>query len=200
MIDTNNPIGQYLTTFAPWINFWPNMALQAGIVGLPNVGKSTLFNAVSNSAKAQASNYRFCTIEPNVGLVDVPDMPKWSSWTIRSKRKSRKWKIPPTAHCSWTNTAWRNRRWTGSSHQLINYLTSTLISRQAFRKCEPGQYTEDGKRHRRQVWSTPILKKGSSRQKWSLMMILFATARNQQHVITEGFASKERNTWCRTEM
>ncbi len=49
------------------------MPLQAGIVGLPNVGKSTLFNAVSNSAKAQASNYRFCTIDPNVGLVDVPD-------------------------------------------------------------------------------------------------------------------------------
>lgn len=49
------------------------MALQAGIVGLPNVGKSTLFNAVSSSAKAQASNYRFCTIDPNVGLVDVPD-------------------------------------------------------------------------------------------------------------------------------
>lgn len=40
---------------------------------MPNVGKSTLFNAVSSSAKAQASNYRFCTIEPNVGLVDVPD-------------------------------------------------------------------------------------------------------------------------------
>src|ERR1051326_7269465 len=50
------------------------MSLQAGIVGLPNVGKSTLFNAVSNSAKAQASNYRFCTIEPNIGLVDVPDL------------------------------------------------------------------------------------------------------------------------------
>ncbi len=49
------------------------MALKAGIVGLPNVGKSTLFKAVSNSAKAQASNYRFCTIEPNTGLVNVPD-------------------------------------------------------------------------------------------------------------------------------
>src|SRR5215471_4219993 len=49
------------------------MGLKAGIVGLPNVGKSTLFNAVSSSSKAQASNYRFCTIEPNVGLVDVPD-------------------------------------------------------------------------------------------------------------------------------
>ena len=48
------------------------MSLQAGIVGLPNVGKSTLFNAVSNNAKAQASNYRFCTIDPNIGLVDVP--------------------------------------------------------------------------------------------------------------------------------
>ncbi|MFC3809133.1 redox-regulated ATPase YchF [Lacihabitans lacunae] len=49
------------------------MALKTGIVGLPNVGKSTLFNAVSTSAKAQASNYRFCTIDPNTGLVDVPD-------------------------------------------------------------------------------------------------------------------------------
>src|SRR6476620_10982290 len=49
------------------------MPLQAGKKGLPNVGKSTLFNAVSNSAKAQVSNYRFCTIEPNIGLVNVPD-------------------------------------------------------------------------------------------------------------------------------
>lgn len=47
--------------------------LRAGIVGLPNVGKSTLFNAVVANAKAQAENYPFCTIEPNVGIVAVPD-------------------------------------------------------------------------------------------------------------------------------
>ncbi len=48
------------------------MGLQCGIVGLPNVGKSTLFNALS-SAKAQAANFPFCTIEPNVGVITVPD-------------------------------------------------------------------------------------------------------------------------------
>lgn len=48
------------------------MALQCGIVGLPNVGKSTLFNCLSN-AKAQAANFPFCTIEPNVGVINVPD-------------------------------------------------------------------------------------------------------------------------------
>lgn len=49
------------------------MGLRCGIVGLPNVGKSTLFNAVTSSAAAQAANYPFCTIEPNVGIVSVPD-------------------------------------------------------------------------------------------------------------------------------
>ena len=48
------------------------MALQCGIVGLPNVGKSTLFNCLSN-AKAQAANFPFCTIEPNIGVITVPD-------------------------------------------------------------------------------------------------------------------------------
>src|SRR3954466_3850266 len=47
--------------------------LRAGIVGLPNVGKSTLFNAVTRTRKAEAANYPFCTIEPNQGVVIVPD-------------------------------------------------------------------------------------------------------------------------------
>src|ERR1700731_371581 len=48
------------------------MALKAGIVGLPNVGKSTLFNAITQ-AGAESANYPFCTIDPNVGVVEVPD-------------------------------------------------------------------------------------------------------------------------------
>eukprot|EP00884_Botryococcus_braunii_P001687 jgi/Botrbrau1/11519/Bobra.0198s0016.1 len=49
------------------------MGLKTGIVGLPNVGKSTLFNAICEGGKAQAANFPFCTIEPNVGIVTVPD-------------------------------------------------------------------------------------------------------------------------------
>ena len=52
------------------------MKLRTGIVGLPNVGKSTLFNALTGGESAQAANYPFCTIEPNTGIVDLESVPK----------------------------------------------------------------------------------------------------------------------------
>lgn len=55
------------------IRYHSGMALKIGIVGLPNVGKSTLFNALTRTRGAQAANYPFCTIDPNVGVVEVPD-------------------------------------------------------------------------------------------------------------------------------
>ncbi len=65
--------------------------LRAGIVGLPNVGKSTMFNALVANAKADAANFPFCTIEPNVGVVSVPD----NRLEVLSKLSSSQ-KIVPT--------------------------------------------------------------------------------------------------------
>src|SRR5205814_5880889 len=66
--------------------------LSAGIVGLPNVGKSTLFNAVTRTHKAPAENYPFCTIDPNLGIVSVPDSRLEKIATISHPQK-----IVPTA-------------------------------------------------------------------------------------------------------
>ncbi len=68
------------------------MGFKMGIVGLPNVGKSTLFNALTKTAAAQAANFPFCTIEPNVGEVAVPDarLDKLGGDCQRRNRSSRR--------------------------------------------------------------------------------------------------------------
>ncbi|MDA7528488.1 50S ribosome-binding GTPase, partial [Akkermansiaceae bacterium] len=68
------------------------MMLKAGIVGMPNVGKSTLFNALTRTRNAEAANYPFCTIDPNVGMVTVPD-----SRLDTLSEMSKSTKVIPTA-------------------------------------------------------------------------------------------------------
>src|SRR6266550_6718013 len=73
-------------------HYSPHLMLSAGIVGFPNVGKSTLFNAVTRTHKAPAENYPFCTIDPNVGVVSVPDLR-----LAKLAEMSHSQKIVPTA-------------------------------------------------------------------------------------------------------
>ena len=70
-------------------------------MGLPNVGKSTLFNAITN-AGAECANYPFCTIEPNVGMVAVPDAPPGLARAICTIPK----RPPPPSLSSWTSPVW----------------------------------------------------------------------------------------------
>ena len=64
------------------------MGFKCGIVGLPNIGKSTLFNALTASKNAEAANFPFCTINPNIGVVDVPDI-RLDQLSILSKSKKK---------------------------------------------------------------------------------------------------------------
>jgi ribosome-binding ATPase YchF (GTP1/OBG family) len=73
--------------------------LKAGIVGLPNVGKSTLFNALVANAQATAANFPFCTIEPNSGVVAVPD------GRLQRLSRARRRSSPP-GWSLWTSPAW----------------------------------------------------------------------------------------------
>ena len=65
------------------------MSFKCGIVGLPNVGKSTLFNALTASKNAEAANFPFCTIDPNVGVVDVIDLRLDKLSKLSNSKKSR---------------------------------------------------------------------------------------------------------------
>ena len=77
------------------------MGFRMGIVGLPNVGKSTLFNALTKTAAAQAANFPLCTIEPNVGEVAVPDPRLDKLAESRAASRSSRPASP-----SWTSPVW----------------------------------------------------------------------------------------------
>ena len=83
------------------------MGFRCGIVGLPNVGKSTLFNALTRTAAAQAANYPFCTIEPNTGEVAVPDP--------RLKQLAEIGRSAQIVPMTWSITDQRRLRWRARS-------------------------------------------------------------------------------------
>ena len=106
------------------------MGFKCGIVGLPNVGKSTLFNALTRTAAAQAANYPFCTIEPNTGEVAVPD-PRLQKIAAIAKSKE----IIPTRISSSTSPGWcaappRVKGWAAGSSP-----TSTSRRHRAVLRC-----------------------------------------------------------------
>ena len=88
------------------------MGFKCGIVGLPNVGKSTLFNALTNSSKAQAENFPFCTIDPNIGIVSVPDK-RLDQLVLISKSKKKNKYYNFICRYSWTSKRCFKRRRVG---------------------------------------------------------------------------------------
>ena len=86
------------------------MGFKCGIVGLPNVGKSTLFNALTNSSKAQAGNFPFCTIEPNVGVVPVLDKRLDKLFEISKSKKKNLYNYNFSWYCGASERRLEGRR------------------------------------------------------------------------------------------
>ena len=84
--------------------------MEAGIVGLPNVGKSTLFNALTLSKAAASENYPFCTIEPNEGIVSVPDPRLDNDYPIHRAEESHPSDVETGRHCRHCQRSQRRRR------------------------------------------------------------------------------------------
>ena len=96
------------------------MSLKCGILGLPNVGKSTLFNSVS-SGKAEAANFPFCTIEPNLGVVTVPDERLDELSKLVNPTKT----TPTTVNCNIESLTTDRPLKNGSSQQMQNKLSKS---------------------------------------------------------------------------
>ena len=86
------------------------MGFKCGIVGLPNVGKSTLFNALTNSNKAQAENFPFCTIDPNIGIVLVPDERLDRLISISNSKKKNKYNNIICRYSRFSKRSFKRRR------------------------------------------------------------------------------------------
>src|SRR3972149_2802471 len=117
--------------------------LRAGIVGLPNFGKSTLFNALTRSRKAEAANYPFCTIDPNVGVVSVPD-PRLEGLAKLSKSQ----KIVPAA-IEFVDIAGLVRgasQGEGLGNQFLSHIRETKAIAQVVRVFEDANITHVEKR------------------------------------------------------